>query len=139
MGEEIKTNSAEVLLEDVHESHTFMLHNTEIEIHNIYELADALEIMSDESYGHHVNANKNDFAEWVNEVIKDQGLSLALEHARDRTAAMNIVRKKIKSAGKSGGTERIWLNGQDYRFTIGLLAGLMIGAAATFIILRFLL
>ena len=139
MGEEIKTNSAEVLLEDVHESHTFKLHKTEIEIHNIYELADALEIMSDESYGHHVNANKNDFAGWVNEVIKDQGLSLALEHARDRTAAMNIVRKKIKSAGKYGGKERIWLNGHDYRFTIGLLAGLMIGAAATFIILRFLL
>lgn len=139
MVEEIKTNSAEVLLDDVHESNTFKLHKTEIEIHNVYELADALEIMSDESYGHHVNANKNDFAEWVKEVIKDQGLSLALEHSRDRTAAMNIVRKKIKSAGRSGGSERIWMNAHDYRFTIGLVAGLMIGAAVTFVILKFLL
>lgn len=138
MGEENKNQPA-LLLDDVDKENIFQLHNTEIEIHNLYELADALEIMSDESYGHHVNANKNDFAEWVRHIIKDEGLSLALEHARDRLAALSIVRKKIKGAVRSRGSVRPWLDAKDYRFTIGLATGLVLGIGITYILLRFLL
>ena len=41
-------------------------------LHDLAELAAALETMSDDTYAHHANAAKNDFVNWVRDVIGDQ-------------------------------------------------------------------
>ena len=76
---------------------TFKLHKTSIELNNLHELADALEIMSDDSYDHHVTQTKNDFATWVSESLKNQELSSKLKNARSRQDAYKIVKNQIQT------------------------------------------
>ncbi|OGM02852.1 hypothetical protein A3K72_02825 [Candidatus Woesearchaeota archaeon RBG_13_36_6] len=120
------------LLRDVPNEHTFKLHKTEIEINNLFELADALEIMSDESYNHHVTEDRNDFANWVGDVIKDKELSLTLHETKNRKDALKVVRKRIKEIHHSSGEkacpkEHIGCGIREFAagFLIGLLVGLI--------------
>jgi len=60
-------------------------------IKNLRELIDALEIMDEETFAHHVNSEKNDFSSWVENVIKDKHLSEKLRNAKTREEMINIV------------------------------------------------
>ena len=70
-------------------------------IKDIIELADALEIMSDDSFYHHVTDQRNDFGNWVKDVLKLD--ALAEKMYKERTKERNqiqllrcIVMKLIK-------------------------------------------
>lgn len=119
------------VLNDVSREQTFKLHKTEIEIHNLHELADALEIMSDESYSHHVGAEGNDFADWVQGVVKDLELSEALNKSKNRREALQIVDKRlIHLQGKDkikALTKKPMKAFSVIEFAAGLLFGIMIG------------
>lgn len=60
-------------------------------IRNIYELSDALRVMSDELFSKHVNENKNDIAKWVNDVLKNEHLSQKLNKAKTRKEMIEIL------------------------------------------------
>ena len=57
------------------------------------ELARALDVVSDEQFYYHVNAHKNDFAKWVEEVLGQKTLAKKLRAAKTRAA----VRKALAS------------------------------------------
>jgi len=65
---------------------------------NLRELGTALSNMSLATYQHHVNESKNDFSNWVNQVIGDDKLS------RDLLKSMSPVQ-----AGKSVAARITWL------------------------------
>ncbi|MBI2860361.1 MAG: hypothetical protein HYX91_02490 [Chloroflexi bacterium] len=62
---------------------------------NIQELSAALATMSDETFGHHANAGRNDFSNWVKEVIGDEKLARDLAKSTTRTAANKKVMERI--------------------------------------------
>lgn len=61
---------------------------------NAKELAEALETMEDSVWGYHVTAEKNDFANWIEDVFGDSQLGGALRKVKSpRTAAKRIEAK----------------------------------------------
>lgn len=65
-------------------------------IRNLEELPIALDNMNDKTFNYHVNRNKNDFSNWIGDVIGDKILANALEKVRDRRDAIKIVKGRIK-------------------------------------------
>lgn len=62
---------------------------------DIKELAFALGDMADNVFWHHVNDARNDFVNWVTDVIDDKELAESLKNARDRVNAQITVLKHI--------------------------------------------
>ena len=60
-------------------------------IRNIYELSDALKIMDDDLFKSHVNENKNDFANWVKNVFKNEHLGDKLSKAKTKKEMIDIL------------------------------------------------
>lgn len=66
-------------------------------LRNLKELAESLKGMSEETYAYHVNAEKNDFASWVKEVLLDGKLALDLKRAKTQAAALKKVEVRLKA------------------------------------------
>jgi hypothetical protein len=59
---------------------------------DLQQLRDALAgDISDEQFVHHVTGDKNDFAQWVEEVLGDTRCAQALRRARSRTEALRAT------------------------------------------------
>lgn len=59
------------------------------------ELADDLATMTDESFAYHVNAEKNDFVNWVRDIIGDKKLLEDLVGAKDRLTAAGRLSDRV--------------------------------------------
>lgn len=66
-------------------------------VHDVFELANAFDNMTHEVFYHHVNDFKNDFSNWVREVMKEPDLAdkLMLQNNPDR-CQITILRHFIK-------------------------------------------
>ena len=62
---------------------------------NLDELANALREMDDEVFNYHVTAEKNDFTNWVRDVMGDTALARSLLKARSRASAAREVEKRL--------------------------------------------
>lgn len=62
---------------------------------NLHELIDALDDMSDEVFGFHVNDAKNDFANWVENIIQDDLLAKEMKKAKTKVDTQLRVFKHI--------------------------------------------
>ena len=68
---------------------------------DLKEMAEGLVTMSDDVFAYHVNSEKNDFYNWVRDVIEDIELANALLRAAGRLQAAECVAKRINLlAGK---------------------------------------
>ncbi|MBI2671217.1 D-glycerate dehydrogenase [Candidatus Woesearchaeota archaeon] len=65
-------------------------------VKNLTELQSALEKMDDSTFNFHVNANKNDFVNWIRNTIKDQVAVALLEKAKTRSQAVNAIKHRLK-------------------------------------------
>lgn len=65
-------------------------------LRNLKDLSDALKVMGEESYAYHVNADKNDFANWVLNALKDETLSSKLLKAKTLKSANKAVDDRLK-------------------------------------------
>lgn len=63
---------------------------------NLLELRDAFERMSDKVFTYHVTKDKNDFADWVEDVLGDRELGKALRRSRKPGAARSIVVRRLR-------------------------------------------
>ena len=77
----------------------FWLNNGPI-LKNLEELANALPEMSDETFSHHVNKEKNDFSSWIKDVLGDKKLANGLLSSRSKESALKKVRNRINSLKK---------------------------------------
>lgn len=67
-------------------------------IRNIYELANTVRALNEFAFKYHVNTdhNKNDFAKWIAEVLKDQTLAGRLQDVVEQQTYVNIILRRIK-------------------------------------------
>ena len=64
-------------------------------LRDLAELAATLETMTDDTYAYHVNAARNDFVNWVRDIIGDQTLVTDLGKAANRAAATAAVQTRL--------------------------------------------
>ena len=65
-------------------------------IANLIELRDAFASMSDHVFKHHVTKDKNDFAEWVQDILLDKQLAKSLRSAKKQSSAKTAVVQRLK-------------------------------------------
>ncbi|MBI4143543.1 hypothetical protein HY487_01520 [Candidatus Woesearchaeota archaeon] len=70
---------------------------------NIEELANYLPEMPNEAFQHHVNSEKNDFSNWVKDVIGDQKLANDLLSSKSRDSVVKKIRNRLNSLRKKAG------------------------------------
>jgi hypothetical protein len=70
-------------------------------IRNIYELANNVESMTDEAFAFHVNDEKNDFMNWVKDILGDKDLAKKLAKIRDKNKYLDAVKRRIKQLESS--------------------------------------
>ena len=93
--------NAEKLLGNVPEQYVFYVHDGRI-LRNIHDLKSALENMPDETYAYHANEQKNDFSNWIKNIIGDEKLARDLRRATNRTqAAKSVATRELFLSGKS--------------------------------------
>ena len=119
---------ANLILMDVTPNRHFNLHMG-ASIRSLQELAEALEIMDDATFKHHVTKDKNDFSKWVNDVICDTELSKDLLNAKTREDALKIIKQRVKHLKKLKINHLIEqkLPPFNNEFLIGLVLGLVLG------------
>jgi hypothetical protein len=61
---------------------------------SLQELHDALAIITDEAYVYHANDDRNDFANWVNDILDDEVLARKLI-GKNKKEALAIVDERI--------------------------------------------
>ena len=84
------------LLGDVPDVYVFRCCDGSI-FRNMKELREGLESMSDRTFVFHANAGKNDFSNWVGDVITDEKLARDLLKARNRSQAVKRVVARVSS------------------------------------------
>lgn len=66
---------------------------------NLRDLANALKTMNDGTFSYHANANKNDFSNWINDVLHDSALAKKIKNL-DKTKAQKEIEKRLKELEK---------------------------------------
>lgn len=82
-------------LQDVPPQHAFWLLGGK-HIKNIVELGRELKQMNPDTFLHHVNENKNDFANWVEHCAKDHQLAILLRMTKSQERMAAIVERRIQ-------------------------------------------
>ena len=62
---------------------------------NLSELAEAMKTMSDDTFAYHCNPEKNDFTNWIRDIVGDAGLAGELSGVRKREVAFKKVKHRI--------------------------------------------
>jgi hypothetical protein len=63
---------------------------------SLKNLAAALKEMSGQVYQYHVNGDKNDFSNWVHDVVGDVTLAYQLRKAKSRVTAASCVKDRLE-------------------------------------------
>lgn len=65
-------------------------------LNSLLALHDALNEIEKETFGHHVNSDKNDFADWVESVLCDADCAADLRKAKSPKGAKTVVVRHLK-------------------------------------------
>jgi len=68
-------------------------------LRNLKDLKDALVQMGEDTFKYHVNAEKNDFAAWVKEILKDEVLAGRILKSKTAKAAAKAIETRLKRYG----------------------------------------
>ena len=86
--------SIKELAADVPDDYVFKSYNGHI-LHNMKELGEELKTMSSEDYAFHVNAEKNDFANWTRDSVGDHALATSLFETRNQATTAKRVAERV--------------------------------------------
>ncbi len=92
--QEMSKEYAQKLLGKVPEEYVFWCYDGRI-FRDMKELAEGLVKMSDEVFAYHANPEKNDFSNWVRDVLKDEKLASDLAMATSRVRAAGYVATRL--------------------------------------------
>ncbi|MBI2141568.1 hypothetical protein HYU16_04040 [Candidatus Woesearchaeota archaeon] len=67
---------------------------------SIIELATAAKKLTQQQFTHHVNSAKNDFAKWVDEIIRDSELAKQLRRIKSKDELAHIVTNRLRQLQK---------------------------------------
>ena len=89
----ILRQDAERLLANVPEEYVFRCCDSRI-LRNMKELGETFASMTGETFAHHSNEERNDFSNWVRDIIRDEKLARDIWKSLNRTqAAKNVARR----------------------------------------------
>ncbi|MBI2451789.1 hypothetical protein HYV50_01780 [Candidatus Pacearchaeota archaeon] len=63
---------------------------------NLADLPEALQNMSDETFNYHASNEKNDFCNWVHDVIGDKNLAANLKKIKNRIVAAKKIKERVE-------------------------------------------
>lgn len=95
----VNKEEAAVFLSNVNPEHTFWVNDGRM-LHNLADLAEALKGMSDDTFKHHVNKEKNDFCNWIRDIIKDDKLAKDLAKSKNKISAYKNVQARLSTLKK---------------------------------------
>jgi hypothetical protein len=95
----IDKNKAKNILSNVPEDKVFWVNDGGV-LRNLKELQAALTKMSKETFKHHINKDRNDFKNWINDVIGDKNLAGSISKTKRKNAMINRIDKRIKQLNK---------------------------------------
>jgi len=95
MSKELFLEDAERILSDVKPEQCFWVHNGPI-VRNLHELEKAIEDINDETFRHHVYSNRNDFANWVRDILKDEELADSILKVESKDKTLKKIGDRIK-------------------------------------------
>lgn len=84
---------------DVPPANKFWVHDGKV-LKNLQELKVALQKMSEDTYKFHANNNKNDFANWINDIYKNHELAQQMRTAKSRQDAARAIDKALNDSKK---------------------------------------
>ena len=90
----IAKEEAERRLSNVPEEHVFWCCDGSI-YRNMRGLEEAFYSMSDDTFAFHANDSRNDFSNWVNDIIGDDKLARDLSKSHDKAKAAKCVSDRI--------------------------------------------
>jgi len=90
-----KKRPARKRLPDVAEEHTFLANDGQV-LKNLSHLPPALQKMSQDTFAHHVNAERNDFANWIKDVMGENKLADEVRNFKSKSALMKAVQAKLR-------------------------------------------
>ncbi len=126
----VSIKDAEHILRDVKGQKAFQLHMG-ANINSLKDLAEALDIMSEKTFNHHVSASKNDFAAWVRDVLEDEELAAVIAKCKTKQNALKKIDERIEeldyrlSQSHITTKEIMGLGAVD--FIVGLIVGFLGG------------
>ena len=90
----ISKEQASRRLEDVLDEKRFWCQDGRV-VKNLKELEEALDDMGDETFHHHSVEGRNDFSNWIRDVVGDEKLANDLSKAKSRIQASKAVAQRI--------------------------------------------
>ncbi len=87
---------AKKILSNTTPEKAFWVNNGPI-LKNIIELSVAAKKLTPQQFAHHVNQAKNDFAKWVEEIIRDSDLAKAVRKAKTKEELARAISKRLKA------------------------------------------
>ncbi|MFH1683244.1 MAG: hypothetical protein ABIA37_05610 [Candidatus Woesearchaeota archaeon] len=90
-----KTTTKQKSWPDCPEENSFWFNDGQA-IRNVAQLPSALKKASPETLNHHVNAETNDFANWVGDVFNEKQFAAELRKAKNKTALLRVVNSQLK-------------------------------------------
>ncbi|MEA1958196.1 MAG: hypothetical protein U9N44_00765 [Chloroflexota bacterium] len=85
---------AEKRMGDVSLESAFWCHNGSV-LTNLQSLKEAFVCMADEDYSYHSNTERNDFSNWVKDVLRDDKLARDIAESSDRNRAAKCVAERM--------------------------------------------
>ncbi|MBI4267398.1 MAG: hypothetical protein HY662_01270 [Chloroflexi bacterium] len=82
------------LIAHVPEEYVFRCNNGDV-YSDMEELAEGLRSMTDEVFAYHANDTKNDFVNWVRDIIRDEELAINLAEATSREQADECICDRV--------------------------------------------
>jgi hypothetical protein len=91
---ECQNLNARKLLADVPDEYVFRCHDGAV-FRNMRDLRDGLVAITDDTFLFHANADRNDFGNWVSDIINDQKLTRELWKVGSRMEAAKAVATRV--------------------------------------------
>lgn len=128
-------DDAKNMLRNVQGEKEFFLHMG-ASIRNLKELSEALGIMSDDTFKHHVDKNKNDFANWVRGVIGDDELAKLMQKNRSKKGLYRKINKRLTLLERRArqSDARAYVENSFHDFALGTLIGILIGVIMAYVV-----
>jgi hypothetical protein len=95
----INKENAKNILSDVPEDKIFWVNNGRI-LRNLKDLSSALVDMENTTFTFHVNKDKSDFKNWINDVIGDKKLAKDISKTKKKEIMINKINKRIEQLTK---------------------------------------
>ncbi len=95
----LSKEEAKRILSNVPPEKSFWVNNGPV-LRNVIELATAAKKLAPQQFIHHINNAKNDFAKWVDDVIRDSELAKQLRRIKTKDELAHVVKNRLRQLQK---------------------------------------